>query len=152
MRPFAPVLLFGAVACVSGTPRPVPPAAEFQVQAGPPEALNAALGAVTAQGLPLRIHDPAAGVLETNYTDLVQYYPEAATFPQSERLLRFRISVVPSEVGYGSTVAIEARYSPFVTGGAEFSTRRERAIPRDHPGMMLVRELQRDITERAQGR
>lgn len=144
--------LLGAAACVSGALRPVAPAAEFAVDASPPNALAAALGAVTAQGLPLRLIDDVAGTVETDYTDLAQYYPETTQFPQAERLIRFRLIVVPAETGYGSTVAIEARYSPFMTNAGGVERRRERAIPRDHPGMLMVQELQTVITERTRGR
>jgi len=152
MKRLALVGLLGAAACVSGTLRPVRPGAEFQVDASPPAALEVALGAVTALGLPLRLHDPEAGVVETNYTDIVQYYPEASQFPLGERLVRFRLIVVLADTGYGSTVAIEARYSPFMTGGDDTSRNRERAIPRDHPAMEMVRELQAAITTRAHDR
>ena len=144
--------LLGAVACVSGTLRPVAPAAEFAVDASPPNAMEAMLSAVTLQGLPLRLEDRVAGVVETEYTDLGQYYQqELSQFPLAERLVRFRLIVVPAETGYGSTVAIEARYSPFMTNAENLGRRGERALPRDHPGMRLVLELQTTITERTRG-
>ncbi|MEX0690951.1 MAG: hypothetical protein WD934_09870 [Gemmatimonadales bacterium] len=152
MRRIGWVAMLGLAACVSGTPRPVPPATEFQVDASPANALAIALDAVTAQGFPLRAHDPVRGVVETNYTDIAQYVQAANQFPPAERTVRFRIVVVPAETGYGSRIAIEARYSPFLGGGADISARRERPIPRDHPAMELVRELERYITERAVGR
>lgn len=152
MRHSGWVVLLGLAACVSGTPRPVPPAAEFQVDASPANALASALAAVTAQGLPLRAHDPARGVVETNYTDVAEYIQAARQFPPAERAVRFRIAVVPAQTGYGSMVAIEARYSPFLGGGTDVSVRRERPIPRDHPAMELVRELEQYITEHAGGR
>lgn len=140
----------GAAACVSGALRPVSPATEFAVDATPARALDAALGAVTGLGLPLRLHDPAAGVLETDYVDLGQFDPNSMQFPQAERLVRFRVIVVPAETGYGSHVVIEARYSPFATGRG-IERRRERAVPADHPAMRLVADLEEAITERAQG-
>ena len=140
----------GAAACVSGTLRPVAPAAEFAVEGSPPRALDAVLSAVTSQGLSLRLHDPVAGVVETDYADIGEFYPNSAQFPQAERLVRFRVIVIPAETGYGSQVAIEARYSPFAVGGS-IERRRERAVPRDHPAMQLVAALQEAITERARG-
>jgi hypothetical protein len=69
-------------------------------------------------------------------------------FSRAERLVRFRIVVIPADQGYGSRVAIEARYSPFMTGG-EIDRRRERAVPGDHPAMEMVTDLKEAITTRA---
>ena len=66
-----------------------------------------------------------------------------------ERLVRFRVLVGANPEGAGSVIAIFAIYAPFRTG---FSTseRNERAVPRDHPAMGMVRTM-RDAIARSVG-
>lgn len=148
MRPAVALVLAGLAACVTGTPRPLPPSADFPVDAAPAGTVAAVLRAVSDQGLPLQRHDDVRGEVETSYVDIAEYQPSASMLERAERLVRFRIMVVPAETGYGSRVVIEARYSPFAATG-QIERRRERAVPRDHPAMQLVRELEEAITDHA---
>jgi hypothetical protein len=111
---------------------------------------QAALKAVTDQGLPLREADAGNRVIETNYVDMAQFYPiESSVYPQTERQVRFRVVVAPSPEATGSVVAIFGLYAPFRSGYST-SERSEREIPRDHPGMTLIRRI-RDAIAAAVG-
>jgi hypothetical protein len=126
-------------------PRAIKPAIEEHVAATPAAVFQAAVKAVTDQGLPLREADPVQRVVQTNYVDIQTFDPlGAAQYPVAERLVRFRILVATDPQGPGSVVALVAVYAPFRTG---FSTseRNERAIPRDHPGMKVARDIWADI-------
>jgi hypothetical protein len=144
----AVVLLAG---CVSGAPRPVKPSVEEVFPATPAVVYQAALKAVTDQGLPLGEADPSTRVIETSYVDMTSFRPlESSAYPTSERQVRFRVIVSPNQEGTGSVVAIFGLYAPFRSGYST-SERNERAIPRDHPGMALVRSI-RDAVAAAVGR
>lgn len=134
----AAVLLSG---CVSGAPRPVKPALEEVFPPTTAVVYQAALKAVTDQGLSLREADPTSRVIETSYVDMASFQPlESSVYPTTERQVRFRVVVAPSQDATGSVVAIYGLYAPFRSGYST-SERNERAIPRDHPGMMLVRSI-----------
>jgi hypothetical protein len=151
MRPVlvgAVILLAG---CVSGKPRALKPSVEEVFQATPTAVFQAALKAVTDQGLPLREAEAATRVIQTNYVDIAGFDPIGAqSYPSAERLVRFRILVAPSQEGAGSVVAIFGLYTPFPTG-VSTSDRNEREIPRDHPAMALVRRV-RDAIATTVGR
>jgi hypothetical protein len=130
--------------CTSVKPRPLPPAAEEVLSGAPAVTYAAALQAVTDLGLPLRFTDAGAGVVETDYVDVVTYQPEAAQYPVAERRVRFRIVATLHEAGPASRLSVFAVYSPFRTGLSDVR-RSERAIPRDHPGMELVRRVVAEV-------
>ncbi|MDH3496462.1 MAG: hypothetical protein OER21_06850 [Gemmatimonadota bacterium] len=135
-------------ACVRTGARPVAPVLEEVIRGRPAVTFAAALQAVTDKGLPLRQSDLDAGLIETNYVDLASYDPlGAGDYPVAERQVRFRLVIAPDTASIGSRVAIFVVYTPFRTG-ISTSERNERAIPRDHPGMAIAREL-RDRTKRS---
>jgi hypothetical protein len=136
--------------CTSATPRPVPAAAE-EVVSGPPAVVHAAaVRAVTDLGLQLRYTDAAAGIVETDYVDMIQFRPDAGQYPAAERLVRLRINVTPHEAAPASRLAVYAVYAPFRTGLSNVR-RGERAIPKDHPGMDLVRRIVEQVRKSAEG-
>lgn len=139
-----------AIACVkSSGPRELRPQVEETVSAPPSVVFQAALKAVSDQGLPLREAEPATRVIQTNYVDITSYEPlSASQYPATERQVRFRIMVAPDQSGAGSVIAIIGLYAPFRTGYST-SERNEREIPRDHPGMTIIRRIQRDVLRAA---
>lgn len=147
------LLLAGAAvltaACVGPRTRTIRPSVEEVMSTSPSLAFQAALKAVTDQGLPLREAEPSTRVIQTDYVDISSFDPMGASqYPGTERLVRFRVLVGPNPQGAGSMVAIFGLYAPFRTG---FSTseRNERAIPRDHPAMAVVRRIRDDIAKAA---
>lgn len=141
---------FGAAALVVGcagssAPKAFKPTLEERVTASPSTVFQAAVKAVSDEGLPLREADPAGRVIQTDYVDMQTFDPLGASqYPASERLVRFRILIAANQEAAGSVIAIFGIYAPFRTGYST-SERNERAIPRDHPGMQLVRDLWADI-------
>lgn len=145
-------LLAGAAvlvtACVGsrGT-RTLQPSAQEVMPATAAVTFEAAVKAVTDQGLPLREADPSARVVQTDYVDVASFEPLGASqYPASERLVRFRVLVGPNPQGPGSVVAIFGIYTPFRMG-LSTSERNERAIPHDHPAMSLVHRIRDDIAK-----
>lgn len=138
------------LACASGTPRPVAPAAEEVVAATMGVTHAAAVRAVTDLGLPLRWTDAAGGVVETDYVDVSTYRPETVQYPPAERTVRFRLVIAPDPSNPASRLTVFAVYSPFRAGLTNVR-RGERAIPRDHPGMDLVRRMVAAIRRIAEG-
>jgi len=116
------------------------------VRASPRVAWTAALQAVTNKGLPLRISDLDAGLIETDYFDIMAYVPEANQYPTGERLVRFRVLVAIDSLGVGTRVIVQCIYRPFFTGVGG-SKRGERGVPRDHPAMDLVRDIVAEVTK-----
>lgn len=143
--------VFAAGACVhSGTPKPIAPVIDEVLSATPDVVFAAALKAVGDEGLPLRLHEDARGVIETEYVDIASYEPlSASQYPQTERLVRFRITAVQNQQGPGTRFSIVAMYQPFRTGFSD-SERNARSIPRDHPAMAVARKLL-DLTKAAIG-
>jgi hypothetical protein len=139
-----------ALGCYSGKPRPVPPVAEEIVAARVSVTHAAAVRAVTDLGLPLRFADEATGAIETDYVDVTTYRPDAAQYPAPERHVRFRIVVAPHEDAPASRLTVFALYSPYRTGLSNVR-RGERALPRDHPGMDLVRRIVTQVQKSAGG-
>jgi len=130
-------------------PKALKPSLEEVLPASASVVYQAALKAVTDQGLPLREADPATRVIQTDYVDISSFDPMGASqYPGSERLVRFRLLVGSNPQGAGSVIAIFGIYAPFRTG---FSTseRNERAVPRDHPAMGVVREMRDAIAKSA---
>ncbi|MDH5196815.1 MAG: hypothetical protein OEY20_06155, partial [Gemmatimonadota bacterium] len=79
--------------------------------------------------------------------DISSFDPMGSSqYPASERLVRFRILIGANPEGAGSVIAIFGIYAPFRSG---FSTseRNERAVPRDHPAMGLVRSMRDAIAK-----
>lgn len=146
MRRLLPGVALLVVGCVtSSSPKVLKPSLEEVMPASPSVVFQAALKAVTDQGLPLREAEPTTGVIQTNYVDMTSFDPMGSSqYPASERLVRFRILVAANQEGPGSVIAIFGIYTPFRTG---FSTseRNERAVPRDHPAMGLVRDMREAI-------
>jgi hypothetical protein len=109
-----------------------------------------AVRAVTDLGLSLRYLDEPTGVVETDYVDILTYRPDATQYSVPERLVRFRIVVTPDTSGPASRLTVFGLYAPFRTGLSNVR-RGERAIPRDHPGMDLVRRMVQRIQKNAGG-
>jgi hypothetical protein len=123
----------------------MPPAAEEVTAASVSRTYAAALRAVTDLGLPLRMADQAGGVIETDYVDIAAYDPLAQQYPAPERLVRFRVLSLPHDAGpESSRLTVFAIYAPFREARGT-SRQGERAIPRDHPGMDLVRRMVADV-------
>jgi hypothetical protein len=139
-------------ACVrSSAPKTLAPSVEQTVPGAPDLTFQAALSAISAQGLPLREADPTSRVIQTNFVDMAEYDPHGASqYPASERAVRFKILIAPNPNGPGSAIAIFGLYSPFRTGYVT-SERNERTIPKDHPGMTVVRHLRDDIVKAVGG-
>lgn len=138
------------LACSSGRSRPIAPSAEEVVAARPAVVHAAAVGAITDLGLPLRFLDESAGIIETDYVDILMFRPDATQYTPAERLVRFRIAVAAHESGPASRLTVFALYAPFRTGLSNVR-RGERAIPRDHPGMDLVRRMVQRVQKSAGG-
>jgi len=132
--------------CVkSSGPRQLKPQVEETFNATPAVVYQAALKAITDQGLPLREAEPSAMVIQTNYVDVISYDPLAASqYPTAERQVRFRVMVAPDQTGSGAVLAVIGLYAPLRTGYST-SERNEREIPRDHPAMVIIRRIQSDV-------
>ena len=144
MLPGVAVLVVG---CVTSGPKALKPSVQEVMPASRSVVFQAALKAVTDQGLPLREAEPTNGVIQTNYVDISSFDPMGSSqYPASERLVRFRILIGANPEGAGSVIAIFGIYAPFRSG---FSTseRNERAVPRDHPAMGLVRSMRDAIAK-----
>ena len=152
MKHVLPGVAILLAACVSSSgPKPLKPSLEETFPAEQAVVYQAALKAVTDKGLPLREAAPDTRVIQTDYVDIASFDPLGASqYPASERLVRFRILIAPSQEGPGSAVAIFGIYAPFRTGYST-SERNERAIPRDHPAMGMVRDI-RETIAKATGR
>jgi hypothetical protein len=138
-------------ACVHSAPKTLAPSIEETVNGTPDATFQAALQSVSNQGLPIREADPASHVIQTEYVDMSQYDPQgAAQYPASERVVRFKILIAPNPNGPGSSVAIFGLYAPFTIGFAT-SERNERTIPKEHPGMKIVRRIRDDIVKAVGG-
>lgn len=138
-------------ACVHSAPKTLAPSIEETVNGTPDATFQAALQSVSNQGLPIREADPASRVIQTEYVDMSQYDPQGASqYPASERVVRFKVLIAPNPNGPGSSVAIFGVYSPFTIGFAT-SERNERTIPKDHPGMRIVRRIRDDIVKAVGG-
>lgn len=138
------VLLLIAGCVKSSGPRQLKPQVQEELNASPAVVFQAALKAVSDQGLPLREAEPSTMVIQTNYVDVASYDPLAASqYPAAERQVRFKVMVAPNPSGSGSVMAIIGVYAPFRTGYST-SERNEREIPRDHPGMAIIRRIQSD--------
>jgi len=139
-------------ACVrSSAPKALPPSIEQTVEGSPAATFQAAVSAVSAQGLPLREADPVTRVIQTQFVDMTEYdRQDAAQYPASERTVRFKILIAPNPNGRGSAVAIFGLYAPFRSGYVT-SERNERTIPRDHPAMTIVKRLRDDIVKAVGG-
>lgn len=149
MRRLVGVVLLAAGCVRSGGPRTLTPSVEEVMPATPAVVFQAALKAVTDQGLPIREASEGTRVIQTDYVDVSSFDPAgSALYPANERLVRFRVLVSPDPQGRGAAVAIFGIYAPFRTG---FSTseRNERAIPRDHPAMVVVRRIRDDVAKAA---
>ncbi len=152
MRRILVVTLFAA-ACVKGGPRPLRPAVEVKIKATPNVTYAAVLEAVADRGLPLLKTDKDLHLIETSYFDISTYLPEAQSYPNSERLVRYRIFVVEDTLTGGSDLAAVSIYSPFTIGSTRGTTRRdERATPKDHPAVKLVQEIVDRTRLQAEGR
>lgn len=140
-----------AAGCAARGPRTVRPAAEEVTAAGVGRTHTAALRAVTDLGLPLRLADPIQGLIETDYIDIAAYDQQAIQYPTAERLVRFRIVSLPHEAGpETSRLTVYGLYAPFQTSLGS-SRQSERAIPRDHPGMELVRRIVAEVRKATEG-
>jgi hypothetical protein len=139
-------------ACVrSSAPKALAPSIEETVDGSPSVTFQAALRSITAQGLPLREADPVTRVIQTQFVDMTEYDRQtAAQYPASERAVRFKILIAPNPNGRGSSLAIFGLYAPFRSGYVT-SERNERTIPRDHPGMTIVKRLRDDIVKAVGG-
>ena len=138
-------------ACVHAAPKTLAPSIEETVNGTPDATFQAALHSVSNQGLPIREADPTNRVIQTNYVDMSQYDPHGAEqYPASERVVRFKILIAPNPNGPGSSIAIFGIYSPFTIGFAT-SERNERTIPKEHPGMKIVRRIRDDIVKAVGG-
>lgn len=136
--------------CATGRTRSVPPAAEEVIAATSGVTHAAVVRAVTDLGLPLRLTDAVAGVVETDYVDVSSYEPDAVSYPAGERRVRFRVLVAPDETDPASRLTVFAVYTPFRTGLSNVR-RGERAIPSDHPAMDLVRRVVEEVRKIAEG-
>jgi hypothetical protein len=133
----------------SSGPPDLKPSLEEVMPASPAVVYQAALKAVTDQGLPIREASQGTRVIQTDYVDISSFDPQGSTlYPPNERLVRFRVLVGPAPQGPGSAIAIFGIYAPFRTG---FSTseRNERAVPHDHPAMGVVRRIRDDVAKAA---
>jgi hypothetical protein len=143
--PGAVVLVAGCVG--SSGPKALKPSLEEVMPASPSVVFQAAVKAVTDQGLPLREAEPTTRVIQTDYVDISSFDPMGSSqYPASERLVRFRLLVGSNPQGDGSVVAIFGIYAPFRSGYST-SERNERAVPRDHPAMGVVREMRDAIAK-----
>lgn len=138
-------------ACVHSAPKTLVPSIEETVKGTPDATFQAALRSVSNQGLPLREADPTSRVIQTEYVDMTEYDRQVSSqYPAAERVVRFKVLIAPNPNGPGSSVAIFGVYSPFRIGFAT-SERNERTIPKDHPGMVIVRRIREDIVKAVGG-
>lgn len=138
--------LFALAACKPGAPHPVAIAAEETIDQPREVVYQAALQALSDQSLPIRSTDPDNGVLESDYFDVAQYERDATnSYTPSERMIRITITVGLDTIKVQDAhIAIRAMYAPF--SDPEGQTKRsERAIPKSHPGMEVVKALMADV-------
>jgi hypothetical protein len=140
--------ILALAACKPGTPRPIPVAAEETIDQPTTVVYQAALQAFADQSLPIRSTDPDKGVLESEYFDVGQFEREVSGYTPAERSIRIRVMVGLDSVRVQDAhIAMQAIYSPF--SDPESQTKRsERAIPKSHPGMEIVKALMAAVKEK----
>ena len=136
------VLLYAALlgACQSkpldiATPEPI--ADSLVVAMDVHNATLAAVRAVTDEGLPIRLFEPKAGLVETEYFDLTARLTQYDNIPVAERTIRLRFIVRGHDGSNEKSVirvqVLQAAYFP-----RNFRRRDERAVGRHHPGTELA--------------
>ncbi|HEY2825492.1 MAG TPA: hypothetical protein VGI83_08110 [Gemmatimonadales bacterium] len=135
--------------CRPGAPHPVALAADEALKAPPNVVYDAALATFTEFALALKSNDPERGVLESEYFDVTTVRPEARDYPDAERFIRIRVLVGPDTLhASGSRLGVQAIYSPFGDPTAGTTRRSERAIPKSHPGMEVVKALVESVKQK----
>ena len=73
-------------ACTTGTPTPQPMALEGVINESTAIVYQAAIAALADEGIPLRLTDPDARLVESNYVNLETYFPGSMEmYPSRER-------------------------------------------------------------------
>ena len=142
--------LLTLAACRPGAPRPIPMAFDEVLKAPQNVVFQTMLQEFADQGLPLRSAQPDPGILETDYFDVSQFRQGAQDYPPNERLVRIRVLVGPDSVSLGTRMGVQVIYTPF--GDPMGSTRRgERAVPKNHPVMEMVKAMVEDLKNKTRG-
>ena len=109
----------------------------------------AAIEAVEAEGMSLRVFDADAGLVETEYFDLLARLTLYRDLPERERHVRFRI-LIESQDSATTVVGVQTLFNPFWP--RPVSRYYERTVDRNHPGTELARRILkhvRDLTTEA---
>ncbi len=145
MRPVFTILVAVMVAACQSRPlniaTPEPVSDSVVVAAGMFAATDAARQALTDQGLPLRLIDREAGLVESEYADLVARLTQYDDLEDQDRFVRFRFQVKERD-GY-STVIVQVLENPYYP--RVFDRYHERAVGPHHPAREIGRDMLDDI-------
>ena len=104
------------------------------------EAAVAARAAFSHFDIPLELFLPDSAVVESGWLDIATIRREAESYPPDQRVVRFRVLILPDGAGRATRIFVEALEQTEVNRRVG-STGRGRLVPRDHPAMAMAREL-----------
>jgi hypothetical protein len=104
------------------------------------EAAVAARAAVGQLETPLELLLPGSADVEKGGLDSAANRHEAESYPPDQRVVRFRVLILPDSAGRATRIFVEALEQTEVNRRVG-SKGRGRLVPRDHPAMAMAREL-----------
>jgi hypothetical protein len=104
------------------------------------EAAVAARAAFSHLDISLEVFLPDSAVVESGWLDIATIRREAESYPRDQRIVRFRVLILPDSVGRATQIFIEALEQTEVNRRIG-TTRSGRMVPRDHPAMVVAREV-----------
>lgn len=110
------------------------------------QATEAALAALSDDGIAIEQFRPDTGLVESAWFDVALLERAAIDYPAEERVVRFRFLAVADSAAGRTRIYLETleRFSIDPLGGR----RRQRLVPGDHPAMELARRLLERTTSR----
>lgn len=104
------------------------------------EAAVAARAAFSYFDIPLELFLPDSAVVESRWLDIADIRREAESYPPDQRVVRFRVLILPDSAGRATQIFVEALEQTEVNRRVG-TTRSRRLVPRDHPALVVAREL-----------
>jgi hypothetical protein len=104
------------------------------------EAAIAVRSAFSHLDIPLELFLPDSAVVESGWLDIATIRHEAESYPSDQRVVRFRVLILPDSTGHATQIFVEALEQTEVNRRIG-TTRSGRLVPRDHPAMLVAREL-----------
>ncbi|OGT95149.1 MAG: hypothetical protein A3I79_03315 [Gemmatimonadetes bacterium RIFCSPLOWO2_02_FULL_71_11] len=113
------------------------------------EAAVAARAAFSHFDIPLELFLPDSAVVESGWLDIATIRHEAESYPPDQRVVRFRVLILPDSAGRATRIFVEALEQTEVNRRVG-SKGRGRLVPRDHPAMAMARELLERVRDELQ--